>query len=559
MPALTNSTASLGMVSAPATGPESSRSGMNSPLRILHLEDDSTDAALIQSTLEAGGIACAITCVQTRKDFVAALERGGLDLILSDFTLPAFDGLTAMTIASTKWPSIPVIIVSGTLGEERAVAALKNGATDYVLKEDLSRLVPAVRRALQEAREREERRVADAQAIEVQKMDVLGQLAAGVAHDFSNILAVIQGHSELMMQKLDPADGLRNHVGEIRHAAQRAVALTRQLLVFSRKETVQPVVLDLNDVVADLENMLLRLINEDIEMTIVPGKQIGRIQADSGYIGQVLMNLVVNARDAMPNGGKLTIATSNVTFDENQARAHPGRKPGDYVMLSVSDTGIGMTDEVKARMFEPLFTTKPKGKGTGLGLPTCQAIVQQSGGHIEVSSDLGVGTTFRVRFPRVDQPLSGTASPFQTGPLERGTETLLVVEDESAVRMLVQAVLEDHGYEVLCACNGQEGLRVAREHKGAPISLVITDLVMPVMGGKVMAEWLKATYPEVKVLFTSGYTDTTGANDGSAFLPKPYTPASLTSKVREVLDASLAPAAQTQNHTHESPEQAKRP
>ena len=299
--------------------------------------------------------------------------------------------------------------------------------------------------------------------------------------------------------------------------------------------------LDLNDVVKDLDKMLRRLIDENIEMTVVPGEQIGRIKADSGHLGQVLMNLVVNARDAMPNGGKLTIATDNVALDENYARTHPGAIPGDYVMLSVSDTGTGMTDEVKARLFEAFFTTKPKGKGTGLGLATCQTIVQQSGGHIGVDSEVGKGTTFKIYFPRVEQPLDVAARPLQTGPLPRGTETLLVVEDEPAVRHLARDVLEAQGYEVLRAANGQHALLVAREHKGSPIRLVITDVIMPRMGGKVMAEWLKATYPNLKILFTSGYMDDAIAHHGVLepgveFLPKPYTPTTLVRKVREMLD-----------------------
>ncbi|HEX7618576.1 MAG TPA: response regulator, partial [Verrucomicrobiae bacterium] len=351
---------------------------MKSPLHILHLEDDPNDAALIQSTLEAAGIACATTCVQNHDDFVAALEHGGIDLILSDFTLPAFDGLSALKIARDKWPDLPVIMVSGTLGEERAIDSLQSGATDYVLKQRLSRLATAVRRAMQEVEERAERRRLEAQFIEVQKMEVIGHLAGGVAHDFNNILAVIIGCSELITSELGADSPLRKYTEEILHASERATGLTRQLLVFSRKQKVQPVVLDLNDVLKDLDKMLRRLIDENIEMTIIPGKQIGRVKADSGYVGQVLMNLVVNARDAMPNGGKLTIATNNVTLDENYAQTHPGAISGDYVMLSVSDTGTGMTDEVKAHLFEAFYTTKPSGKGTGLGLATCQTIVQQS-------------------------------------------------------------------------------------------------------------------------------------------------------------------------------------
>jgi two-component system cell cycle sensor histidine kinase/response regulator CckA len=637
---------------------------MKSPLHILHLEDDPNDAALIQSTLEAEGITCATTCVQNRADFVAALEHGGIDLILSDFSLPTFDGFSAAELVRPKWPDIPLILVSGTLGEEQAIDSLKGGATDYVLKGHLARLVPAVRRAMQEVEERDkhqraekmiqserdfseaslnslpgifflydqagkflrwnrnferisgyateeiarmrpfdffvgderdyitkkieevftegdanaeahftardgtrtpyyftghkiqmegktcligvgidisEREKLEAQFIEAQKMEVIGHLASGVAHDFNNILAVIVGYSDLMMQDLGPDHPLRKHVEEIRHATERAAGLTRQLLVFSRRQTVQPVVLDLNDVVKDLNKMLRRLIDENIELTMVPGKQTGRVKADSGYVGQVLMNLVVNARDAMPKGGKLTIATNNVTLDENYARTHTGAIPGDYVMLSVSDTGTGMTDAVKAHLFEPFFTTKPKGKGTGLGLATCRTIVQQSGGHIGVYSEVGKGTTFKIYFPRVEQPMDRSTKPGETSPLPRGTETLLLVEDEPSVRHLTCRILESQGYNVLRANNGQDALHVAREHKGSPIRLVVTDVIMPLMGGKVMAEWLKTTYPDLKILFTSGYTDDAIAQHGVLetgveFLSKPYTPAMLARKVREMLD-----------------------
>jgi two-component system, cell cycle sensor histidine kinase and response regulator CckA len=514
---------------------------MKTPLHILHVEDDPNDAALIQSTLKAEGIACATTCVQGRSDFMSALERGGIDLILSDFSLPAFDGLSAIEIARSKWPDLPVILVSGTLGEERAIDSLNSGATDYVLKQRLGRLVPAVRRAMQEVEERIERKKLEMRLIEAQKMEVIGQLAGGVAHDFNNILAVIMGYSDLMMADLDPDSPLKQYAEEIRHASERAARLTRQLLVFSRKQTVQPVVLDLNDVVQDLDKMLRRLIDENIEMTVVLGKQTGRVKADSGYVGQVLMNLVVNARDAMPNGGKLTIATSNVTFDANDALTLSGVIAGDYTMLSVSDTGTGMTEEVKARLFEAFFTTKPVGKGTGLGLATCQTIVQQCGGHIEAQSELGKGTAFKIYFPRVEQPADIAAKPLETGPHLRGTETLLLVEDDPSVRHLACSILESQGYNVLRANNGQDALHVAREHTGSPIRLVITDVIMPQMGGKVMAEWLKTTYPELKILFTSGYTDDAIAlhvvlEAGFAFLSKPYTPATLTRKVRAMLD-----------------------
>jgi signal transduction histidine kinase len=516
---------------------------MKSPLHILHLEDDPNDAVRVRCTLETAGVTCAITLVQNRGDFVAALERGGVDLILSDYSLPTFDGLSALKIAQAKWPDVPVILVSGTLGEDRAIDSLTSGATDYVLKEHLARLPTAVRRAMRDVEAGADRKRLEAQFIEAQKMEVIGQLASGVAHDFNNLLAVILGYSELMMVKLPPNEPMRKEAEEIGHAANRAAGLTRQLLAFSRKQTVQPVVLDFSEVVVGMEKMLRRLIDENIELQIVAGKEVGRVKADSGYVGQVLMNLAVNARDSMPNGGKLIVETSNVTLDENYAHAHAGVNPGDYVMLAVSDTGCGMTDEVLAHLFEAFFTTKPKGKGTGLGLATCQTIVKQCGGHIDVYSKLGKGTIFKIYFPRIEQPLQPLLLPLDKGEaMPRGTETILFVEDEPSVRHLSCGVLESLGYTVLRAANGQEGLNQAREAKGKPIRLVVTDVIMPQMGGKVMAEWLKAIYPDLKVLYTSGYTDDALAEHGVmepdlAFLPKPYTPAALSRKVRELLDA----------------------
>jgi signal transduction histidine kinase len=514
---------------------------MKSPLHILHLEDNPNDAALIQSTLETDGISCATTCVQTRDDFLSVLEYGGIDLIFSDFTMPTFDGLSATKMVRERWPQLPIILVSGTLGEERAVDALKNGATDYVLKERLARLAPAVRRAMKEVETRAERERLERQVIESQKMEVIGQLAAGVAHDFNNILAVIMGYSNLIIADLDPESPMRKYAEEIRHASERAVGLTRQLLVFSRKQIVKLVVLNLNDVVKDIQSMLRRLIGEHIILTINAGKETGHIKADVGYIGQVMMNLVVNARDAMPIGGKLSITTSNVTLDENYTRKYKKVIPGDYVMLTVTDTGTGMTEEVKAHLFEAFFTTKPFGKGTGLGLSTCQTIVQQSGGHIDIESEVGAGATFKVYFPRVNQAVEVTDNPIPTGPVPRGTETLLLVEDESSVRHLACNILELQGYNVLRANNGKEALQIVREHKGFPISLVVTDVIMPLMSGKVMAEWLKAIYPDLKILFTSGYTDDAisqhGVLDaGVEFLAKPYAPATLAIRVRAMLD-----------------------
>jgi signal transduction histidine kinase len=515
---------------------------MKSPLNILQLEDDPADAALIQMALKNEGLVCAISRVENREDFVAALEDGlDIDLILSDFTLPSFDGLSAMGISHARWPELPFILVSGTLGEDLAVDSLKGGATDYILKNNLGRLAPAVRRAMHEVEQRAGQRRLEAQFIEAQKMEVIGLLASGVAHDFNNILAIIMFCGDLIAAQLDAQSSLRQYTDEIRLAADRASGLTRQLLIFSRNQTVQPIVLDLNDVIHDLDQMLRRLISENVEMTVLPDTALGHIKADPGYVGQVLMNLVVNARDAMSGGGKITVATSNVTLDEAAARANVGATPGEFVMMTVSDTGSGMTSEVKAHLFEAFFTTKVKGKGTGLGLATCKTIVQQSGGWIGVDSIAGRGTTFRIYFPRLDAPLDIATRRSQTGPLPRGTETLLIVEDDPAVRNLARGLLQHLGYRVLAAANGQEGLRVVRDHKGSPIQLVVTDIIMPLMGGKVMAGWLQVTHPELKVLFTSGYADDatvqSGALDpGVAFLPKPYTLGILAHTVRQMLD-----------------------
>jgi signal transduction histidine kinase len=511
---------------------------MKTLLKILHLEDHPDDTALVQSALKTAGITCATTCVQSRADFVAALEGGDIDLVLSDHSLPGFDGLAATELMRARWPEIPVILVSGMMGEEQAIDALKNGATDYVLKDRLVRLAPAVRRAMQEVESRADRRQLQAQFIEAQKMEVIGQLAAGIAHDFNNILGVISGNLDLITFELAEDSPLREYAEEIRHASERAAGLTRQLLIFSRKETIEPVVLDLNEVVQKMDKMLRRVIGEVIVLTLVPGGQLGRVKADAGYVGQVVLNLVVNARDAMPHGGRLTLSTENVLLEANATRA--SAVAGEYVMLQVSDTGQGMTAEVKRRLFEPFFTTKAASKGTGLGLATCHNIVQQCGGFIEVQSEPGQGTTFKIYFPRIDQPLTVAAAPAPTGPLPRGTERLLLVEDDQSLRIMARRILQAQGYELLTAANGLEALQVVNQHQGPPIRLVVTDVVMPQMGGLAMAEWLKATDPELKILFTSGYTDEAIAKHGvldagMAFLPKPYTPAMLAGKVRAML------------------------
>jgi two-component system, cell cycle sensor histidine kinase and response regulator CckA len=388
------------------------------------------------------------------------------------------------------------------------------------------------------ARDIAEIRQLEARFIEAQKLDVVGKLAGGIAHDFNNFLAVIMSYAELMTQALDAHAPGRRYAEEIHRAAERAVKLTRQLLVFSRKQAVDPVVLELAEIVGATATMMRRLLAETIEVDVVTHPGSGYIKADSGYVGQLIMNLVINARDAMPEGGKLTIATGRLSIGDDNSEAFPKLSRGEYLVVTVTDTGTGMTDEVRRHLFEPFFTTKAH--GTGLGLATCQTIALQSNAQIDVASEPGRGSAFSVYFPRVDDPVESTR-PARSGSLTGGTETLLVVEDEPAVLEMLVTVLKSLGYEVLQAVNGQDGLRVALEHTGHPISLVVTDATMPLMNGKVMADWLRATYPGIRVLFTSGYTDEIIAQDGelepgTAFLAKPYDLAALSGRVRELLD-----------------------
>jgi signal transduction histidine kinase len=513
---------------------------MPQSLKVLIVEDNPDDAKMVLRELKRAGFEPISQRVDTDVAFQDSLHSD-LEFILSDYAMPEFSGLRALELLKKSGREIPFILISGTIGEDIAVEAMKLGATDYLLKDRLTRLGPAVRRALQEVAERAERRRLEAQFIEAQKMEVIGHLAGGVAHDFNNIIGVIMGYSDLITQTLKQEDHIREHVETIRHAAERAGGLTRQLLVFSRRQDVQATVLDLNQVLGDLDKMLRRLIDEKIAMTTALEKDIWHVKADSGYVGQVLMNLVVNARDAMPNGGELRIQTKNLQVKNGDGCPGPDIPAGDYVTLSVTDTGTGMTDDVKAHLFEAFFTTKPKGKGTGLGLATCQTVVKQCNGYIGLESEVGKGTAFNVYFPRVDLPLEVTTRFAPSEPLPRGTETLLLVEDEPAVRHLACTVLEAQGYHVLRASNGKEGLRVARELKGQNIALVITDVVMPQMSGKVMVEWLRSSYSHLKVLFTSGYTEEAILADsvtkpGTAFLPKPYSPSILVRHVRDLLD-----------------------
>jgi PAS domain S-box-containing protein len=388
-----------------------------------------------------------------------------------------------------------------------------------------------------------DRRALEEQLVQSQKMEAIGRLAGGVAHDFNNLLTAILGYSNLVLEELEPFHPARADVHEMRKASESAAALTQQLLAFSRKQILQPQVLDLNAAVARADGLLQRLIGEDIALVSRLDSELARISADPGQIEQVILNLAINARDAMPHGGKLTIETSNVELDQSYAAKHPGSSPGAHVMLAVSDTGIGMDEDTLAHVFEPFFTTKQRGEGTGLGLSTVYGIVKQSGGSIWVYSEPGRGTTFKVYFPRVvaGEPVAPVA-PRAEGL--RGSETILLAEDQPEVRSIGSAVLTRYGYQVLEAANGEQALAIIRSHPG-PIHLLLSDVVMPSMNGPELARRVQADHPGIRVLFASGYTDDAivrhGVLDpGVAFLQKPFTPTALLKKIRELLDAQVS-------------------
>jgi PAS domain S-box-containing protein len=380
-----------------------------------------------------------------------------------------------------------------------------------------------------------------------QKMEAIGRLAGGIAHDFNNLLSVIVGYTYVLQSSLPDDETLRSSAEQVMSAAEKASSLTRQLLAFSRRQVLQAEVIDLNDILAGMEKMLPRVIGEDVEVRAVRTPEIKRVKADPGQIEQVIMNLAVNARDAMPQGGKLTIETADVQFDVHDAAMHNVR-PGDYVLLAVSDTGIGMDAETRAHIFEPFFTTKEAGQGTGLGLATVYGIVNQSGGHIWVYSEPGKGTTFKIYFPATTAEPEPSRISRESQFALTGHETVLLVEDEASLRSLIEQVLGNQGYKVLVASMGEAALEIVKRHK-EPIDLLITDVVMPKMGGQVLAEQMKTSHPEMKIIFMSGYTNNAllhneSLKEGALFLQKPFTPDVLLRKVREALNVRAAEEAQ---------------
>jgi two-component system cell cycle sensor histidine kinase/response regulator CckA len=635
-------------------------SSMSRTLRVLCIEDSERDVELLQRHLSRAGYDLISDRVETPDAMKDALTTKEWDVILCDYSMPHFSALAALALLKEVGLDIPFIIISGTIGEEVAVGAMRAGAQDYLMKDNLVRLAAAierqmhesenhraqkraeealkaseaelwalfeamtdvilvldaegrhlkmaptrpaqmykpadervgktlhevlpkekadfflehVRRALDEGpmhrveyslpiggkevwfegsvspmtkdsviwigRDITERKILEEQLRQSQKMEAIGQLAGGIAHDFNNLLTAITGYSDLTLRRLQAEDPLRSNIEEVKKAGERAASLTRQLLAFSRKQVLQPKVFDLNSVISELEKMLQRLIGEDIELRTVLGVEPGSVKADPGQIEQVIMNLVVNARDAMPYGGKLTIETKNIYLGEEYAHHRSAVDPGSYVMLAISDTGIGMDEKTQARIFEPFFTSKEAGKGTGLGLSTVYGIVKQSDGNIWVYSEVGRGTTFKVYLPRVDESVQEYKRGTEVEEDLQGTESILLAEDEDTVRRLARDVLEMYGYRVLEAPNGGAAFLICERHK-EPIHLLVTDVIMPEMSGPELTDRLIRLRPEMKVLYMSGYTDNAIVHrgvldEGTNFIQKPFTPNALARRVREVLD-----------------------
>jgi signal transduction histidine kinase len=516
---------------------------MSKPLELLQVEDSESDASLIVRLLEKAGYTVKAERVETAAQLRAALEKQPWDVIVADYYLPQFDAPAALEVLRGAAVDIPFIVVSGAMGEDRAVDMMKAGAQDYVMKSNLARLAPAVEREIGDALARRELRRAEAerkhieqQFQQAQKLESVGRLAGGVAHDFNNLLTVINGYSDMLLKELKSQDPVYEAVTEIRTAGERAAALTRQLLVLSRKKVTQPQRVNLNDIVAEVEKMLGRLIGEDVRLKSVLSPSLGHVLADPGQLHQVLMNLAVNARDAMPGGGTLSIETANVDVDAGYAEQHPEMKPGPYVRLQVGDTGIGMTKEVQSHIFEPFFTTKKPGEGTGLGLATVYGIVKQSDGSVWVYSEPGRGTTFSIYLPQIAAGAGLPPAPEPSHAALRGSETILVVEDQDQLRKMAVRVLRDYGYEVIESANPEDAL-LHSEHYPGPIHLMLTDVIMPGMTGPELAGRIKPLRPGMEIVYMSGYNQHTTLDLAGAFLPKPFSPQGLAIKVRETLGA----------------------
>ncbi len=512
---------------------------MDGELRILALDDFPADAELLRRECLNGGLRFTWCWISEREDYIRQLEEFRPDIIISDYQMPSFDGLSALRMAREKYPEIPFILMSGTFGEDFAEEALGSGVTDFVLKSRMHRLVPSIQRAVRELKERAARDRIEEQFRQAQKMEAVGRLAGGVAHDFNNMLAVILGYVDCVLTDIGDHPS-RDDLVEIKNAAERSANLTRQLLAFARKQSVTPVVIDLNAEIPEMLNMLQRLVGEEIEISWKPVDSPWLVKMDMSQIDQIIANLLVNARDAIGGVGKVTIETGTTEFDGAPDATRPGMLSGEYVVLSVSDNGCGMDESTLAKLFEPFFTTKPQGEGTGLGLSTVYGIVKQNDGYVYVDSEPGRGTRFRIYLARHAPERRELLSGALKSKAQTGTETLLLVEDELPLLALGTRLLERLGYTVLGASTPGTAIQLAKDY-GGEIQLVVSDVVMPEMNGLELYGELKSFRPDLKCIYVSGYTADILVSRGivngeQSCLQKPFTMVALSEKVRSTLD-----------------------
>ena len=517
---------------------------MKSKLRILHVEDSEPDSELIHQMLVREGIECEIVRRDTKDEYIEDLKTRDFDLIFADCALPGFSGQHALELAREYAPEIPFIFVSGSIGEESAIESLHNGATDYVLKERLSRLVPAVTRAVEEHHEKEKNLEMEQRLRQAQQLEAVGTLAGGIAHDFNNILTIIRGYSSLLANESEATGRVNEIAGTIDQAARRGADLVNQLLAFARKSDGTFTATKVNQLIRSLAVMLRETMSRNILFEFQLDDTLPEILADAGQIERVIINLVTNARDAMPSGGKIIFATSRIHGTQGVACLADAPNQ-DYLLLRVIDSGTGMNEDTRQHVFEPFFTTKPTGKGTGLGMPVAYGLMQSHHGAIDVFSELGKGTAVSLFFPILGehhrQPT--TRIPDVTKP-SRGTETLLIVDDEEDVVGFLRLMLEAQGYRVLSAGSAEEAIEIFMQHRDE-IDLLFSDVGLPSLDGFGLGHRLQELNPDLKIILASGYADRVREHalesDIEDFVSKPYSSDSILATIRTVLDNTEKP------------------
>jgi two-component system cell cycle sensor histidine kinase/response regulator CckA len=515
---------------------------MSTPLRVLIIEDLEDDTALVVCELKRAGYEVAFKRVDTPDALKSVLAGQDWDLVISDFSMPLLSGTDALKLVRSTGSEAPFIFVSGTMGEDTAVAALKDGAQDYLIKTNLKRLVPAVQRELREVEECRQRKRLEQHVQQLQKFEAIGRLAGGIAHDFNNAIGAILGWAEMGYEEAQPGTRFHDRFEKIRDQAKWAGRLTYQLLAFARRQILQPQKINLNTLVEKTMNFLHRILGEQIEIRVLASADLNVTLADPTQVEQALMNLCLNARDAMPDGGILIIETRNVEIGEEFCRQHAYGRPGSYVMLAVSDTGVGMDSATLECVFEPFFTTKEMGRGTGLGLATVYGVVKQHEGFIYAYSEPGSGTIFRLYFPAV----SGASEPREIqreDQTQKGSGTILLADDHAGLRESAREMLESLGYRVISANNGMEAVQLFKTNADQ-IDLVVLDVVMPSLSGPDAYSQISAIRPGTKAIFTSGYSAETASlksaiNESTPILQKPYGLKSLRQAIRSALDSVL--------------------